>query len=151
MGRLIHRTLLVTAILLIVLCAAPATASESMCDPAFQDCHTPLLNLIRAETQSIDVAMWFMEDQEMADAIIARFKAGVAVRVIIDPRRNSITPINATTIQKFQDAGIPMRTKTDGGILHWKFMIFNGQNTMQWSAANYSDFYFRPATPYLDY
>ena len=75
----------------------------------------------------------------------------VPVRAIIDPRRNGETPVNATTLAKFQNAGIPMRQKIDGGVLHWKFIIFNGQNVMQWSAANYGDYYFKPAVPYLDY
>ena len=59
--------------------------------------------------------------------------------------------MNATILAQFQNAGIPMRQKTDGGIMHWKFIIFNGQNVMQWSAANYGDYYFKPAVPYLDY
>ena len=32
--------------------------------------------------------------------------------------------------------------------MHWKFMLFNGQNRLQFSAANYSDFYFKPVVPY---
>src|SRR5215204_158234 len=37
-------------------------AFDQLCDSAFEDCRTPLLNLIRAETVAIDVGMWFMED-----------------------------------------------------------------------------------------
>jgi phosphatidylserine/phosphatidylglycerophosphate/cardiolipin synthase-like enzyme len=133
-----------------VLAPGPATA-DVLCDPSFQDCRATLLALVRNETERLDVAMWFMEDQELADAVVAKFREGVPVRAIVDPRRNSTTPINATTLSKFQNAGIPMRYKVGGGILHWKFMIFNSQNTVQWSAANYGDYYFRPATPYLDY
>jgi regulation of enolase protein 1 (concanavalin A-like superfamily) len=44
-----------------------------------------------------------------------------------------------------------MRAKSGGGMLHWKFMIFDAQNVVQWSAANYSDFYFRPTVPYANY
>ncbi len=81
----------------------------------------------------------------------ARFKAGVDVRALVDPRRNPTTPMNATILAQFKSAGIPMRYKVGGGIMHWKYMIFNGQNVMQWSAANYGDYYFKPAVPYLDY
>jgi phosphatidylserine/phosphatidylglycerophosphate/cardiolipin synthase-like enzyme len=151
MARPASRLALVLVSLLLPIAARHAAAAEVMCDPAYQDCRTPLLNLIRNETDSIDVAMWFMEDQEMADAIVARFRAGIPVRAIVDPRRNTTTPMNAVILSQFQNAGIPMRSKTDGGILHWKYMIFNSQNTVQWSAANYGDYYFRPATPYLDY
>src|SRR5688500_7095335 len=146
------RPVLLLFILLVIAAPARAQLVDTMCDPSYQDCRTTLLNHVRAETQSIDVAMWFMEDQELADAIIDRFvNAGVSVRVLVDPRRNPTTPVNATTLAKFQNAGIPMRQKTGGGIMHWKFMIFNGRNVMQWSAANYGDYYFKPAIPYLDY
>ncbi|MGH9308148.1 MAG: phospholipase D-like domain-containing protein, partial [Vicinamibacterales bacterium] len=136
-----------------LLLAAPrlVSAAEVMCDPSYQDCRARLLTFVRNETESIDIAMWFMEDQELANAIIARFNAGVPVRALVDPRRNKTTPMNATILAMFQNAGIPMRYKVGGGILHWKFMIFNAQDTVQWSAANYSDFYFRPARAYLDY
>src|SRR5215203_4911654 len=140
------------AALLVLIVAAPARAQliDTMCDPSWENCHAKLLGYVRSETQSIDIAMWFMEDQELADAIVQRFQAGVSVRAIVDPRRNDETPVNATTLEKFADAGIPMRQKIDGGILHWKYIIF-GQNVMEWSAANFGDYYFKPAVPYLDY
>ena len=128
-----------------------AHAADVMCDPSYQDCRATLLAYIRNETVSIDIAMWFMEDLEMANTIIARFKEGVDVRVLVDPRRNSATPMNATILDMFEDAGMPMRYKVGGGIMHWKYMIFNKQNTIQWSAANYGDYYFKPVTPYRNY
>ena len=136
-----------------ILCLLPprANAAEVMCDPAHQDCRAVLLTYVQNERVSIDVAMWFMEDQELANAIIARRNAGVSVRVLVDPRRNNETPMNAVTLDLFQRSGLPMRYKFAGGIMHWKYMIFNGQNTVQWSAANYSDYYFRPISPYTNY
>lgn len=151
MPRSAARAVLVLAVALFTLVARPAAAAEVMCDPSYQDCRATLLNFIRTETDSIDIAMWFMEDLELADAIIARFRAGIPVRALVDPRRNATTPVNGTILTMFRDAGIPMRYKVGGGILHWKFMIFNSKETVQWSAANYGDYYFRPAVPYRDY
>jgi phosphatidylserine/phosphatidylglycerophosphate/cardiolipin synthase-like enzyme len=131
--------------------ASPARAADVLCDPGSQDCYTPLLRLIQAEQVGIDVAMLFMEDEQLANAIIARFRAGVRVRLIVEPRRNPVTPMNAVILDMFRAAGIPMRNRISGGHLHWKFMIFDGQDMLQFSAANYSDFYFRPPTPYRDY
>src|SRR5690348_5027553 len=76
----------VTAAALLCLCfaARPAGASESLCDPAYQDCRTTLINYIRSETVGIDVAFWFMEDSRFSTEIINRWKAGVPVRVIMD-------------------------------------------------------------------
>ena len=136
---------------LLLIVPTPAHGADVMCDPSYQDCRATLLTYIRNENVSIDIAMWFMEDLELANTIVARFKSGVAVRVLVDPRRNTTTPMNATVLDMFEDAGMPMRYKVGGGILHWKFMIFNGQNTIQWSAANYGDYYFKPAIPYRNY
>ena len=124
---------------------------EQMCDPSFQDCRALLLTRIQSETQAIDVAMLFMEDDLMADAIIARHQAGVRVRILMEPRRNLTTPKNEIILERLKNAGIPMRAKNGGGMLHWKFMIFDGQNVLEFSAANYSDFYFKPTVPYANY
>ena len=149
--RLVPRSLPALGVLAVLTLSSPAIAAESLCDTSFQDCRARLLGYINKETVSIDAAMWFMEDQGLANAIIARHNVGVRVRLLVDPRRNSTTPVNAVTLQAFKDAGIPMRYKLGGGIMHWKFMIFNGQNILQFSAANYSDYYFRPVTPYTNY
>ncbi|HZR26266.1 MAG TPA: hypothetical protein VFA59_21905, partial [Vicinamibacterales bacterium] len=67
--------------------AVPA-AAETLCDPSWQDCRTPLLNLINNETVGIDVAFWFMQDTRYETAILNRWKAGVPVRILVDPRAN---------------------------------------------------------------
>ena len=110
-----------------------------------------LLARINAETVAIDLAMLFMEDDVLANAIIARHNAGVRVRALVEPRRNTTTPKNDEILARLAAAGIPMRSKNGGGMLHWKFMIFDAQNQVQFSAANYSDFYFRPTVPYSNY
>ena len=148
--RIVARVFLVVVAILSLL-PLRAAATEVMCDTAHQDCRAVLFTYIQNERVSIDVAMWFMEDQELANAIIARKNAGVAVRLLVDPRRNNETPMNAVTLDLFQRSGLPMRYKFAGGIMHWKYMIFNGQNTVQWSAANYSDYYFKPISPYTNY
>lgn len=148
-ARFFRPVLIAFALLIGIICGT--AGAEVICDPAYQDCKAKLLSYIGNERGSIDVAMWFMEDPDMANALIARHRAGVPVRALVDPRRNDLTPMNATILDMLQSAGIRMREKSSGGILHWKFMIFSGQNVVQFSAANYSDYYFTPATPYLDY
>jgi len=129
----------------------PAAAYDRLCDPAFEDCRTPLLDLIKHETQGIDVAFWFMEDARYLNAIVARWKAGVPVRLLVDQRANSTYPLNATMLQGFKNAGIPMRMRTAGGILHWKTMVFIGQGMVEFSGANYSDAAFHPQSRYTNY
>jgi hypothetical protein len=117
-----HHLFTSAIVLAISATASGANAAERLCDPSFEDCRAPLLALIDAERQGIDVAFWFMEDQYYSARIIARFKAGVPVRLIVDPRANSTYPLNQTRLNEFQAArntaglGIPMVKKTTGAV-----------------------------------
>ncbi len=128
-----------------------AAAEDILCDPSFENCRTRLLDLIRAETGGIDVAFWFMEDPRYTNELIKRWQAGVPVRVLVDTQANSSTPLNADRIAELRDAGIPIRERVASGILHWKMMLFSAQDTVQFSAANYSEWAFVPVDPYRNY
>ena len=143
-------TVLFTALLLV---PARAHALERICDVAFENCRNPLVTLIRNEKVGIDVAFWFMEDRTLAQELVKRWNAGVPVRVLMDPRAVSEYGYTDAAIpqQMLRDAGIPMRRKSGGGILHWKMMLFTGQNTVQFSGANYSPEAFMTGVPYSDY
>lgn len=128
-----------------------ARASESLCDPSYQNCRDPVLALINNETVGIDVGFWFMTDARYEAAIVSRWKAGVPVRLLVDPRANPTYAGNSTMIADFAQAGIPMRNRTAGGILHWKMMLFAGQNVVEFGSSNYAPTEFVPTTPYSDY
>jgi hypothetical protein len=134
-----------------VLVAWPARAAERLCDPSAEDCRQILLNLIQNETTGIDVAFWFMEDNRYADAIIKRFQAGVPVRVLVDERANPAHPLNAQILAQMKAAGIPMRERFTGGILHWKMMLFDGQGEMEFSGADYSAYGLVYVTQYTNF
>jgi phosphatidylserine/phosphatidylglycerophosphate/cardiolipin synthase-like enzyme len=135
----------------VLACARPARAADTLCDPASDNCRTQLLTLIQNERVGIDVAFWFMQDSRYLSEIIRRWQAGVPVRILIDPRANPIYTGNDQMIAGFQQAGIPLRKRTAGGILHWKMMLFAGQNTVQFGSANYSPDAFVPSAPYTNY
>src|SRR5690349_24999226 len=97
------------AVVLILLPVISTHAQERLCDTAFEDCRTPLWQLIDAETQGIDVAFWFMQDSSYATKLVNKFKAGVPVRVIVDPRANPTYAGNAEVLDMLKAAGIPMR------------------------------------------
>jgi phosphatidylserine/phosphatidylglycerophosphate/cardiolipin synthase-like enzyme/regulation of enolase protein 1 (concanavalin A-like superfamily) len=137
--------------LLAVAGATRPAAADDLCDAAFQNCRTPLISLINAEQVRIDVSFWFMEDSRYSTAIINRWKAGVPVRIMMDSRANATYPNNVPILGFFRDAGIPMREKYTGGILHRKFMLFAGQNKLEFSGANYSPDAFVPVQPYVNY
>ncbi len=147
-----HLFRVASALSAVVALAAPrAEAAERLCDTSFEDCRTPLINLIRTETVGIDVAFWFMEDSRYSTEIIARWNAGVPVRVIMDTEANVSYPGNVPVLNALRQAGIPMLEKTSGGIVHWKLMLFAGQNVVEFSAANFSPHAFVPQQPYVDY
>lgn len=148
--RMVWRALLL-AVAVVCVRSTPSVALERFCDPSFEDCRAPLLNLIANERVGIDVGFWFMEDARYTAALIKRFQAGVPVRVLMDPRANTKNPQNAYRLQELADAGIPMRKCVTSGIMHWKAMIFAGQNTVEFGGANYSAWAFVPATPYVNY
>jgi phosphatidylserine/phosphatidylglycerophosphate/cardiolipin synthase-like enzyme len=128
---------------------AAARAEERLCDPSFENCRTPLLALINNERVGIDAAFWFMEDSRYANAIIGRWKAGVPVRLLVDPRTTA--SLNKTMLQMFKDAGVPMRYRIASGIMHWKMMLFAGQRVVEFGSANYSVNALVPVDPYRNY
>jgi hypothetical protein len=129
----------------------PTPPGEVFCDPAKDNCRVPLIWLIDHESAGIDAAWWFMEDSRFSAALIRAWNRGVPVRVIIDTEANATYPANKNRLAEVKAAGIPMREKTTGGILHWKTMIFEGQRQVEFSGANYSDDAFEPVIPYANY
>src|SRR5438067_2500169 len=148
----VHRKIAL-AVLAAVFLLVPrhASALDTLCDPSKDNCRTQLLTLIQNENVGIDVAFWFMQDARYMNEIVKRWQAGVPVRVLIDPRANAQYTGNSDMILGFQNAGIPLRKRTASGILHWKVMLFAGQNTVEFGSANYSPDAFVPVVPLSDY
>jgi PLD-like domain len=152
---LLRKILVLTT--LVLAAARPASAQGAysfLCDPAYENCRTPIIQLIRNETVGIDVGFWFMEDSRYATELIRKHQAGVPVRVVFDKRSFQQFGYEGARlpVQMMADAGIPMREKTGAsGIFHFKTMIFAGQNVVEFSAANYSDEAFVPREPYANY
>lgn len=143
---------------LVFLALVPTSAQQTtynrLCDPSFENCRQPLIDLIRAETVGIDVGFWFMEDTRYATELILKHNAGVPVRVTVDSEAYTIYGYTgaALPVQMMLDAGIPIRDKTGGnGIFHFKTMIFAGQGVVEFSGANYSSEAFVPEEPYVNY
>jgi phosphatidylserine/phosphatidylglycerophosphate/cardiolipin synthase-like enzyme len=133
------------------LAASPVRAGDTLCDPSVNSCRAQLLSLIQNERVGIDVGYWFMTDVRYANAIVLRWQAGVPVRILMDPRANPENPGNDQIIAQFTAAGIPLRTRAVNGIMHWKAMIFAGQDVVEFGSANYSPAAFVPVTPYTNY
>jgi phosphatidylserine/phosphatidylglycerophosphate/cardiolipin synthase-like enzyme len=135
----------------ILLACQFSQAQERLCDPSFEDCYTPLLKAIQAETVGIDFAFYGIQLPGLADAIIRRYQAGVAVRITVEPRGNLKFPGNQTILDQFKAAGIPMRYKLGDGIVHVKELLLAGQNKIVFSSSNFGDGDLRPYDPYVNY
>jgi phosphatidylserine/phosphatidylglycerophosphate/cardiolipin synthase-like enzyme len=127
-----------------------AVAAEYLCDTSYESCRQRVWNLINAETVRIDVAFWFMSDGSYVSLLANKMKAGVPVRILMDSEAVAAHPDSGPVLAKLQAAGLPMRERTANGILHWKFMLFAGQNVVEFSGANYGAEYF-PYVPYVNY
>jgi phosphatidylserine/phosphatidylglycerophosphate/cardiolipin synthase-like enzyme/regulation of enolase protein 1 (concanavalin A-like superfamily) len=138
-------------VLSVLATSTAARAADTLCDPSAVNCRTQILTLIQNEQVGLDVAFWFMQDARYSAEIVRRWQAGVPVRVIVDPRANPTYDGNEAIIAQLQQAGIPLRKRTASGILHWKLMLFAGQDKVQFGSANYSPDAFVPVTPYTNY
>lgn len=151
---MINRPRLLRALALgafILLSYQSAFAQERLCDPSFEDCYTPLLKAVQAETAGIDFAFYWIQLPDLADAIIKRYQAGVPVRITVEPRANLKFPGNQTILDRFRAAGIPMRYKLGEGILHAKTLLLAGQNKVVFSGSNFGDADVRPYDPFVNY
>ena len=151
------KRLLPFAFAALMLLAAPPGALaqvptvDQLCDTRTTDCREPLLQLIRNETVGIDVGFWFMEDFRYVAELINRKNAGVPIRVLVDTRANDSKRLNEEMLNYLKNAGIPMREKFSGDILHFKMMLFHQQGKVEFSKANYTDPSFVPIVPNSNY
>lgn len=147
------RLVLIFSFVITIALFAPrvSSAQERLCDPSFENCYWPLLDLIRAENSGLDVAFYMIELPELADTIIARYQAGVPVRLIVEPRADLKFPMNQPLLDKFKAAGIPMRYKLGDGIIHAKEIVFAGQNKVVFTGSNFGDADLSPYVPYDNY
>ena len=147
--RFVQTSLLVIAFILLT--SHSASAQERLCDPSFEDCYTPLLQLVQNETTGIDMVFYMIELPGLADAVIARHKAGVPVRLTVEPRANLKFPENQPLLDKFKAAGIPMRYKLGDAFVHAKVLLCAGQNKVVFTGSNFGDGDVRPYDPFVNY
>src|SRR5437867_12100768 len=88
---------------------ANATETETLCDVSYQNCRTPLLALIQNEKIEIDVAYCFLDDHNLASALIKRKQAGVRIRILMHTRADDPHPSDAVVLGEFVSAGLRLR------------------------------------------
>jgi phosphatidylserine/phosphatidylglycerophosphate/cardiolipin synthase-like enzyme len=128
-----------------------AAAQVRYCDAARENCRTELIRLIRAETQGIYTIQWYTRDKGVVNELIAKHRAGVPVRFIVDRKSENATRSGVIDqIYMMRDAGIPLR-EAPSKYAHAKAFVFVGQRVVQFGAANLSQPEWMPTTPFRNY
>jgi len=81
-----------------------------------------LLQFIFKTRDSIDICQYTVTSAFLADAILARYRLGVKVRVITDHEGSNQS---SSQIESFYNQGIQIRTHTGTGLMHNKFIILD--------------------------
>jgi phosphatidylserine/phosphatidylglycerophosphate/cardiolipin synthase-like enzyme len=139
-------------LLLALLFAAPATASETLpaagtVEVAFSPAHEPeklILRVIDAARKTLHVQIYVFTSKPVANALIAAHRRGVAVEVLADAKMNARESGNA--IPLLLAAGVPVAYETAYAAAHNKVLIVDadgpncsvltGSYNFTWSAAN---------------
>ncbi|MGH9408614.1 MAG: phospholipase D-like domain-containing protein, partial [Vicinamibacterales bacterium] len=131
---------------------AQTLSSESrLCDPTFEDCRADVLTFIQQETVEIDMAFWAMTDARYSNALVAAHQRGVKIRLLVDPRCNEEHSACEPPLDQLASAGLPMRNRITSGILHWKMVLFAGQQQVEFAGANYTPYEMLPGTPWVNF
>src|SRR5215213_7371908 len=134
-----------------LLAPGSSPAQERLCGPSFEDCYTPLIQLVNAETAGIDMVFYMIELPGLTDAVIARHQAGVPVRITVEPRANLKFPENQPLLDRLKAAGVPMRYKLGDAFVHAKVLLLAGQNKVVFTGSNFGDGDVRPYDPFVNY
>lgn len=106
------------------------------------DARTRILQLVKDAKSSLDVMAFVFTDDDIGSAIVARHRAGVPVRIVVETRNLDAT---GSDVAAFQQAGI--NTLPDGNpyMMHHKVIIIDqaivvtGSYNFSSNAANYND------------
>ena len=106
------------------------------------DCPQIIINQLERASRSIDICVFTITDNRIADAIRDAFVRGIAVRVISDNDK-SLDP--GSDIERLKGLGIPLRIDQTEHHMHHKYAVFDQKTTLtgsyNWtrSAAKHND------------
>jgi hypothetical protein len=93
--------------------------------PEFND---RLISEINRELTFVDLVIYRLTVNNVTSALLNKHKAGVPVRLIVEPSeyRNGVWPeftITGANVDKLWAAGVPIRSRTHAGITHMKTLV----------------------------
>jgi phosphatidylserine/phosphatidylglycerophosphate/cardiolipin synthase-like enzyme len=98
------------------------------------DFNNRLLKEINAENVEIDLIVYRLEVSNLTDALLQKFRAGVTVKLMIDPAQytDDAWPeywLTHANLDKLYAAGVPIRQRTHAGVTHMKTLITSAYAT----------------------
>lgn len=112
--------------------SAPKTnvpAQEAAFSPGM-DCLNLILRCLRGAGQTIDICVFTLSDDRIAEAVLAAQRRGVRVRILTD---NDKEFDGGSDISRLRDAGIPVVVDRTSAHMHHKFAIFDGKRLLNGS------------------
>jgi phosphatidylserine/phosphatidylglycerophosphate/cardiolipin synthase-like enzyme len=106
--------------------AAAVEAAEAWFSPA-HDCARRIGQLFGQATRGVEVAVFTITDDRIADAILDAHRRGVAVRILTD---NEKAFDLGSDIERLRSAGVAVRVDESPFHLHHKFAIFDGRRLL---------------------
>ena len=91
------------------------------------DCPQIIVNQLERASRSIDICVFTITDNRIADAIRDAFVRGIAVRVISDNDK-SLDP--GSDIERLKGLGIPVRIDQTEHHMHHKYAVFDQKTTL---------------------
>ncbi|KAI8391671.1 uncharacterized protein BYT42DRAFT_557662 [Radiomyces spectabilis] len=88
-----------------------------------KDSFNAFISVIDSARDTIDICVFSITDDDVADALISANQRGVKVRIITDNRQAAIKGADAARLQA--DYGIPYKTDRTTGYMHNKFAIID--------------------------
>lgn len=99
-----------------------------------RSCFTPddtaalqIVALLRACSDSLDICVFTITDDRIADAIVAAHERGVAVRIITDDEKAFD---RGSDVDRLVAAGVPLRMDRSPHHMHHKFALFDGRSLL---------------------
>jgi phosphatidylserine/phosphatidylglycerophosphate/cardiolipin synthase-like enzyme len=88
----------------------------------------PVHEFIRSAEESLVIKQFTFTEQSFIDAVIDRQKAGVDVRVMLNPKRSGGDRANDETFEKFKKAGVKVQWASPKFyVTHEKSMVVDGE------------------------
>jgi len=118
------KTSIVGSILLILLSPIIAFASIDVYFSLVDNPEGAIIEELNKAKESIDIAMYYFTDRELANAVIDAYNRGVKVRVYLDKDQKEAKYSKSRYLAKY---GIAIRYSSNPYIMHHKFCVVDNE------------------------